>query len=136
VFTKNAKIETLKSVPLFAGCSRRELAEIAAVADEMHFASGRTLIRQGATGREFVVIVDGSVEVKKNGRRVPIAGDAMFFGEAALLTGAPRNATVTTTSPVRALVLTDRSFDRLLKDVPSIQRKVLVALAERLASPD
>jgi CRP-like cAMP-binding protein len=45
----------------------------------------------------------------------------------------PRTATVTATTPVRALVITDRSFRRLLKDQPAIQNKVLAALAARLA---
>ncbi len=56
-----------------------------------------------------------------------------FFGEAALLTGAPRNATVTTTSPVQALLITDRAFTRLLKESPQIQQKILASLAARLA---
>ena len=59
------------------------------------------------------------------------AGD--FFGEIALVSDTPRTATVTATSPVRALVITDRSFRRLLDESPEIQRKVLVELAERLA---
>lgn len=136
MFTKNAKIETLKRIPLFSSCSRKELAQIAAVADEMRFAAGRTLIREGAIGREFIVIIDGTVEVERNGRPVSTAGGSTFFGEAALLTGAPRNATVTTTSATSALVLDDRAFRRLLEDVPSIQGKVLTALASRLAAAD
>jgi CRP-like cAMP-binding protein len=56
-----------------------------------------------------------------------------FFGEIALVTDVPRTATVTTTSPVHALVITDRAFRELLKDSPQIQRKVLQAVASRLA---
>jgi CRP/FNR family transcriptional regulator, cyclic AMP receptor protein len=136
MFGRNAKIDALKRVPLFSSCSRRELAEVAAVADEVHFASGRTLIREGAAGRELVVIVDGTVEVEREGRPVAIEGDASFFGEAALLTGAPRNATVTTTSAVRALIVTDRAFERLLEDVPSVKAKVFDALSRRRGAAD
>jgi CRP-like cAMP-binding protein len=132
VFTKNAKVELLKRVPLFSDCSRRELAEIATIADEIHFPAGKALMKEGDVGKEFVVVVDGTVEVRRGGRRVPLKGDANFFGETALLTGTPRNATVTTTSPVRALVITARSFGRLLTDSPAIQRKILVSLAARL----
>jgi len=78
------------------------------------------------------VVVDGTVEVRRGGRRIPLKGGTNFFGETALLTGTPRNATVTTTSPVRALVITGRSFGRLLSDSPGIQRKILVSLAARL----
>ncbi|HET7567457.1 MAG TPA: cyclic nucleotide-binding domain-containing protein [Gaiellaceae bacterium] len=133
MFRRDAKIELLKQVPLFAECSKRELAEVAALADEMHFPAGKTLIEEGKRGREFFVVVDGSVEVRRKGRRAGKHDGWSFYGEAALLTGKPRNATVTTTTPVRALVITDRAFDQLLRDSPSIQRKLLASLAARLA---
>lgn len=133
MFRKDVKIAWLKRVPLFSACSRRELGEIAAIADEMRFPAGRTLIKEGALGREFFVILDGTVEVRRGGRKLPAKGDMTFFGEAALLTGAPRSATVTAVSPVQALVITDRAFHRLLDHSPAIQRKILASLAERLA---
>jgi CRP/FNR family transcriptional regulator, cyclic AMP receptor protein len=132
VFTKNAKVDLLKQVPLFSDCSRRELTEIATITDEIHYPAGSALMEEGDAGKEFVVVVDGTVEVRRGGRRIPLKGGTNFFGETALLTGTPRNATVTTTSPVRALVITGRSFGRLLSDSPGIQRKILVSLAARL----
>lgn len=129
------KLRRLKEVPLFSGCSKRELEEIAAVADEIVFPAGRTLIRQGATGREFIVVLDGDVEVRRDGRELP-RGDANYFGEVALLTGAPRNATVTTTTQVDALVLTARAFDRIVATSDSIRRKVIASLASRLPPGD
>jgi CRP-like cAMP-binding protein len=132
VFTKNAKIELLKKAPLFSDCSRRELSEIAMIADEVDFPAGTALMKEGETGKEFVVVVDGAVEIRRGGKLVPLKGDATFFGETALLTGTPRNATVTTTTPVRALVITARAFGRLLTDSPGIQRKILSSLATRL----
>jgi len=136
MFSKNAKVARLKEVPLFSHCSRRELEQVAAAADELRFPAGRTLIRQGDTGREFIVVLDGDVEVRRGDRRLPVDPGELFFGEAALLTGAPRTATVTTTSEVRALVLTDRAFRRLLDGSPRIERKLFRALAERLANHD
>jgi CRP/FNR family cyclic AMP-dependent transcriptional regulator len=132
MFGKNAKIELLKGVPLFSDCSKSELANIAQVADEIGFPAGRTLIEEGKPGREFFVIAEGEVEVRRGGRKLPPAGDANSFGETALLTGKPRNASVTTTTPVRALVITDRAFKGLLQDVPSLAPKLLANLAERL----
>jgi CRP-like cAMP-binding protein len=132
VFTKNAKVELLKKAPLFSDCSRRELSEIAMIADEVDFPAGTALMKEGETGKEFVVVVDGAVEIRRGGKLVPLKGDATFFGETALLTGTPRNATVTTTTPVRALVITARAFGRLLTDSPGIQRKILSSLATRL----
>ena len=130
---KDAKLEQLGRVPLFSECSRRELSAIAAASDELLFPAGRTLIEQGATGREFIVVLTGEVEIRRDGRRIQPKGDTSAFGEAALLTGEPRNATVKAATDVRALVLTDRAFRRLLEDTPSIQRKLLASLAARVA---
>lgn len=134
MFGKDVKIEQLRRVPLFSECSKRQLAQIAAITDEMDFPADRTLIKEGEAGRECFVIVDGSIELRRRGRRIPLKGDANIFGEMALLTGTPRNATLTTLSPVRALVITDRAFNRLLNDQPGIQSKILASLAARLAA--
>jgi CRP/FNR family cyclic AMP-dependent transcriptional regulator len=131
---KNAKVELMRGVPLFAGCSKRELQEIAGIADELALPEGRTLTREGSTGQEFLVLVEGAAEVKRKGRKVNSLRSGDFLGEIALITGAPRTATVTTTKPSRMLVITARDFKALLRRVPSIQLKVLDALASRVPS--
>jgi CRP-like cAMP-binding protein len=133
MFGKNAKIELLKKVTLFSDCSKRELEHIAQIADEIGFPAGRTLIEEGKPGREFFVIAEGRVEVRRGGRKLTQRGDSSSFGEMALLTGKPRSATVTTTSPVRALVISDRAFKQLLQDVHSLSPKLLANLAARVA---
>ena len=133
---KDAKIELLKRVPLFSQCSKQELASVAAVADETDLGEGKELTTQGRPGREFIVLVEGEAEVRKNGRKVAALGDGDFFGEIALVTNRPRTATVVATTPVRVLVITDRAFRSLLEHSPGIQGKVLKALAERLAHDD
>src|SRR6266540_2840100 len=129
---KNAKIDLIKSVPLFSSCSKKELEAIAAQADELVVPEGKVLTTEGARGREFMVIVDGSAEVRKKGRRVNTLGSGDFLGEIALISGGPRTATVTTTSEVDILVLTDRAFRQLTKQMPSIHGSVVKALSERL----
>ena len=106
---------------------------IGGIADEIDLKEGKELTRQGAPGREFFVLIEGTADVVKDGQKVNSLGSGDFFGEIALIHHAPRSATVTATSPVRALVITERSFKRLLDGSPEIQRKVMVALAERLA---
>jgi CRP/FNR family transcriptional regulator, cyclic AMP receptor protein len=133
---KNAKIELLKSVPLFSQCTRKELAAVAAVADEVDLREGRELTRQGAPGREFFVLIEGEADVRRNGRKVRTLGDGDFFGEIALVTKRPRTATVVARTPVRVLVVTDRAFRRMIEESPSMQTKVLQALAERLSGDD
>ena len=129
---KNRKIELLKSVPLFTGCSKKELERISMIADEIDFRSGKTLIREGARGREFFVLADGTVEITRQGKRVDTAGPGDFFGEMALLADQPRNATVTTTSEVDALVVSAQSFKSLVERNPLIALKVIRAVADRL----
>jgi CRP-like cAMP-binding protein len=130
---RNAKIELLKSVPLFARCSKSELAAIAAEADELDMPAGHALAREGESGREFIVIVDGEADVRRKGKLINKLGPGDFLGEIALLTGGPRTATVTSTSTCDLLVLTDRAFRRVTESMPSVGQKVLEALAERLA---
>ena len=91
------------------------------------------MIKEGDTGREFFVLIDGTADVERGGRQVATIGPGDFVGEIALISKTPRNATITTTSPVRALVITDRAFRQLLEHSPQIQIGVLTALAERLA---
>jgi CRP/FNR family transcriptional regulator, cyclic AMP receptor protein len=135
VLRRNEKVELVKKVPLFSGCSKRDLEQIAQIADEIDLAEGKEMTREGSRGREFFVLLEGDADVTKGGSSINKLGAGDFFGEIALVSDSPRTATVTATSPVRALVITDRSFRRLLDEQPEIQRKVLVALAERLA-PD
>ena len=130
---RNQKVELIRKVPLFAHCSKRELEQIAQIADEIDLRKGKEMTRQGSRGREFFVLLEGDASVNKDGRRINTLRAGDFFGEIALVSDTPRTATVTATSPVRALVITDRSFKRLLDDQPEFQRKVLVELAERLA---
>jgi len=129
----NTKIDLIKGVPLFSGASKGELAEIAGIADEVDLPAGKTLIAEGETGREFFVLIDGTADVTQGGRKIRTMGPGDFFGEIALISKAPRSATITTTSPVRALVITDRAFRQLLDHSPQIAVSVLTTLAERLA---
>ena len=129
---KNAKVDLLQRVPLFAGCSRADLQRIASIADELDLAEGATLIREGERGREFIVVVDGTVRVSRKGRKLRDLGAGDFIGEIALVADVPRTATVTATSPVRLLVVTDRAFRDLLERTSSVSTKVLQSLGERL----
>jgi CRP/FNR family cyclic AMP-dependent transcriptional regulator len=132
VLQKDAKIELLRGVPLFAGCSKSELQQIAQHADELDLGEGATLIREGERGREFIVVAEGTVSVTRGGQTIRELGSGDFIGEIALVVDRPRTATVTATSPVRLLVVTDRAFSRLLEQVPAISLKVMQSLGERL----
>lgn len=130
---RNAKIELLKRVPLFSACSKAELRELARRADEIDLREGYVLMREGRPGREFVVLVEGTVRVTRNGKKLSDLGAGDWLGEIALLTNVPRTATVTATSPIRVLVVTDRAFRSVVETMPSIALKVLASVGDRLA---
>ncbi len=130
---KDAKVELIRKVPLFSHCSKRQLQRVAASADELDLPEGKELTREGETGREFFVLLEGAAVVRRKGRRVRTLGKGDFLGEIALVSKTPRTATVTTTEPTRVLVVTAQSFSSLMRDSPDIQRGIVAALAERLA---
>ena len=129
---KNAKIELLKRVPLFERCSQRELGQIAMLADELDLPSARDLTREGASGFEFIILVEGQADVVRGVRVVNELGPGDFVGEIALVSGKPRTATVKTRGPARVLVLTASGFRTLMHDVPSLTDKVLAAVTARI----
>jgi CRP/FNR family transcriptional regulator, cyclic AMP receptor protein len=129
---KNAKMELLKRVPLFYACSKRELGEIAMLADELDLPKARNLTKEGTAGWEFIVLIEGEADVVRKGKVVNELGPGDFIGEIALVSGKPRTATVRTRGPARILVVTASGFRTLMHDVPSIQEKVLTALAARI----
>ena len=129
---RDAKIELLKRVPLFAGCSKGELRELAKSADELDIREGTVLTREGRPGREFFVLIDGTARVTKAGKKVADLGAGDWFGEIALITNSPRTATVTATSAGDVLVITDRRFHSVVETMPSIALKVLATVGDRL----
>jgi CRP/FNR family cyclic AMP-dependent transcriptional regulator len=133
LFSQDTKVQSLKRAPLFEGLSRKELAQLARVSEDLEVEPGTVLCREGDIGHEFFVIVDGKVKVTRKGRRVALRGGGDFVGEIALLEEIPRTATVTAETPVRLFVLTSKDFRHLLDENPSVERKVLRALARRLA---
>jgi CRP/FNR family cyclic AMP-dependent transcriptional regulator len=122
----------LRGVPLFARCSKADLQRIAALADEVDFGEGKTLMREGTQGREVFVVVEGDLHVTREGKALGDLGAGDVVGEMSLVADVPRTATVTATTPVRLLVLTKRGFLELLTQSPSIATKVLQSLGERL----
>jgi CRP/FNR family transcriptional regulator, cyclic AMP receptor protein len=127
------KSELIRRAPLFSHLSKSDIKEVAQLADEIDLREGKEMTREGSPGREFFVLLEGTADVTKNGRKVNSLGAGDFFGEIALVSRAPRTATVVATSPIRALVITDRSFRRLLEDSPQVKTRVMEAMAHRLA---
>jgi CRP-like cAMP-binding protein len=130
---KDAKVELLKGVPLFSKLDKKGLQDVAQIADELDLPAGKEMATEGDRGREFFVLLKGEADVTKGGQRINTMKEGDFFGEIALVTKMPRTASVTATTDVDVLVITERAFDSLLKKSPEIGRSVAEALAERVA---
>jgi hypothetical protein len=89
-------------------------------------------MRQREHGRDFFLIVDGSVRIEYNGQAVAQLGNGDFIGEMSLLDGQPRSATVVTETPTLCLVISGRSFDDLVDSMPSLGRRMLAILSRRI----
>ena len=130
---KDAKVDLISRVPLFARCSKKELRMIANLADQIEWPEGKTLIKQGRLGSEFFILIEGTASVSRDGSKLGDLAAGEWVGEIALISDVPRTATVVATSPIRALVMTRGAFSQLMSDSPSISAKVLAGLGERVA---
>ncbi|MET0579199.1 MAG: cyclic nucleotide-binding domain-containing protein [Ilumatobacteraceae bacterium] len=133
---RDPKLERLRDVPLFAACTRDELALVARNVDEHRVEAGRVLTRQGAVGREFFVIVEGTAEVRVGGQLVARLGPGDFVGELALLDRRCRTATVVAETPLVVVVSGTREFAELLAGAPNMTRKLMTGLAARLRAAE
>ena len=137
LFSHDDKATALGRAPLFKQLTRGELVELAKVTEDLEDDDGKVLAREGEIGYEFFVIVDGEVEVAKDGQPVRKLGSGDFFGEIALIWDSPRRtATVTAASSVRLFVLTRQAFRGLIDHHPDIEEKVLEALEERVRTTE
>ena len=126
----------LAKVPLFAACSKKELAHIAKVTDVASLPDGHQLTTQDETSREAFVITDGKAVVRRNNRKVAELGPGAVIGELGLLDRGPRTATVIADGPIEVLVIGPREFSALLDDVPTINHKLLKSLAGQVRELD
>jgi CRP-like cAMP-binding protein len=133
---KREFIEHLRAVPLFAACSSRDLARVARHTEDVSVPEGKELVREGATGHEFFVIISGTAKVTRRGRKINELGPGDSFGELALLDRAPRNATVVAETPMELAVIGQREFAGIIDDVPGFGRKLLAGMAARLREAD
>jgi len=134
--TKKAQLDSLKKVPLFSGCTKKELEKVAKAADEIDMKEGTLVVDQGQTGREAFVILHGDVVIKRNGRKIASLGAGDVVGELSLLDHGPRTASVLCTTDCTMLVIDQRRFIGVLEDVPSIAHKLMGTLASRIREMD
>ena len=132
----DSKVDLIASVPLFEGLSRGELAEVAKLMDEIDVPAGQVLMTQGDIGQQMFVVARGRVAVDRNGEKVNEMGPGGAVGEMALISEGPRNATVTTLEPSLLLVADHRGFHSLMDVSPTIRKRVLDGLANKIRNLD
>ncbi len=128
----NKIAQQIAQVPLFSGCSKRELNVIARAAKEVAHKEGTVVAREGERGIGLFLITEGTVKVTIGGKTKAKLGPGDFFGEIALLDGGTRTATVTATSPLKLLGITGWVFRGLIGQHPAIALKTLESVAGRL----
>lgn len=134
--SKKQQLDSLKNVPLFSACSNKELDKVAKASDVIMMTAGTMIMDQGQMGREAFVVVEGSVTVKRNNRKVATLSAGDVVGEMSLLDKGPRTATVVCDTDATLLVIDQRRFLGVIDDIPSISHKLLAALAGRIRELD
>ena len=127
-----SKVDRLKAVPLFSRCSKRDLEFLSSRMDEISLPADRTLLTQGKSTDTFYVLLDGEVEVSRDGSPVKRLAAGDFFGEIGMLDRGLATATVTTTGPAEALVMSHAQFRDAIKGNETLVLQVMAAMAERL----
>jgi CRP/FNR family cyclic AMP-dependent transcriptional regulator len=118
----------------YGKCGRRERQLISQASTRIDVPGGAVLAREGAAGREFVIVLTGGASVTSGGREISalLAGD--HFGEFALLDDGINTATVVAHTPMALAVVSPGEFDGLLDRCPTLARAVLSSLANRMRS--
>jgi CRP-like cAMP-binding protein len=132
---RKATVDRLESVEPFRDCTRAQLKEVARLAEHIQVTNGEVLAREGRIGREFFLILCGTVAVSKKGRQINTLGPGDFFGELAAMNPGPRNATVTAVSDLDVLIIGPREFDAMA-GIPGFRDALLKSMAQRLRTVD
>src|SRR5207302_8928935 len=93
--------------------------------DEDEFASGQVMLAEDRIGYWFFILMDGTVEETRHGRRVGELGPGSWVGHRAVLGSGPQPASVVAKTTVRAFVLGVRHFLPLVYDMPIVQQRLL-----------
>ena len=130
--TRRETAKVLSVVPLFAGFSKKDLDRLAEETDTVSFLPGQTVVEEGLLGETMFVVLSGEAKVTQGKRRLSMIRPGDFFGEVALLDGAPRSASVVAETPLVAIRLFRRTLLRILQAEPQLALKILDVLVRRV----
>jgi CRP/FNR family transcriptional regulator, cyclic AMP receptor protein len=127
-------VRILRNVPIFYNLNEDSIKTLLEIASETTFAPGRVIVKEGSRDDTLHVILNGQVEVRKNGRPIASLGTGQFFGEMAFLDDLPseRSADVVTVEETRSLSIPGWSWYSFLRKNPDVAIEVIRTLAHRL----
>jgi CRP/FNR family cyclic AMP-dependent transcriptional regulator len=126
----------LQKVPLFRGLSKKQLRDISGLATRLNEPAGTVLTKEGSVGHEFIIVIEGEIEVRKGDQVIATRGPGDYVGEIALMDHRPRTATVVAKTPVVIEVIGQREFRTLLAEAPGLSSDIMSTMAQRLAELD
>ena len=129
-------IRHFERIPLFQSMSKKALRSLVQAATEADIPAGKALVREGEFTRHLYVILRGTADVTRKGKKLNELVPGDFFGEMAFLSGAPRSATVTARTDLRVMVLGPRELDVIIDREPALARKMLAAMAHRVRATE
>lgn len=132
----DAKLRHLAQVPMFRSCSPRQIERIGQLADTIQVPMNEDVVRQGQSGREFFIVLEGRAAVVRDGVRLATLSIGDHFGELALVDGGRRTATVTAETVMQVACIGQREFFSLLGEVPELARALLLAMTRRLRASE
>jgi len=130
--TRRETAQALSVVPLFSGFSKADLNKLAEETDVVSFTAGTTIVQEGLLGETMFVVTSGEAKVMRGNRRLGTVRPGDFFGEVALLDGAPRSASVVAETPIVAIRLFRRTLLKMLEAEPQLSLKLLDSLVRRV----
>ena len=130
--TRRETAQALSVVPLFSGFTKRDLARLSEETDVVSFPPGATVVEEGLLGETMFVVLSGEAKVVKGKRRLGTVRPGDFFGEVALLDGAPRSASVVAETPLVTIRLFRRTLLKMLQAEPQLALKILDSLVRRV----
>lgn len=133
---RDARIDALREVPVFATLPKGDLNTLAKHTDVVDRDAGTVLCQQGKVGKQLVYIATGAAEVDIDGRKVATLGPGDVIGELSLIDGKPGSATVTLTEDSHLLAMSLSDFQTVMAESPRFQTNLLKAVVQRLRATD
>lgn len=131
MFKSDTKADPVLQTPLFAGLSKPQRAMVARAVTQLDLPAGHVVMREGSSGHDMFVVVEGALTMTRGGRSVGTVGPGDFFGEPAVRTGGRRTTTVTTDESVRLLHVDGRALPALIEHSDQVASRMLSPVARR-----